>query len=309
MLASIPAASSSSLAVSPIPGGSGILPSHSPGESGDPSAGVASTCDASLLPAAGLASAPLAPTAVLPDGLMSYTSPEVVRSARVLYVGVFLTSESREVLVSMVPAVHPLLRGDHMTLVYMPSVKQLLQFPVGAEVQVRVLGSAANARVQAVFVEAPAWLETSSASAHITISVAAGAQAVEAGQLICDALQEAALASTADWPDATAAAAGGGAPYQHFDEPLPLVGRLGVRLAVPAATAASMGWSSAAGGAGRAAGGEVEVVVYSADELAGCGCFEINRDALEAFHRQHGHLLGAQVGPCGTAAFGGDCMF
>jgi len=209
---------------------------------------------------------------------------------RLLYVGVFLTPESQEVLLSMVPAVHPLLRGDHLTLVYRPSVSQLLQYPLGSEVDLRVLGSAADSRVQAVFVEAPSWLETTSACAHVTISIAEGAKAVESGTLLQEALQQAVLASAADIAYAPTSSFGA---YQHFTEPLPLLGRLGVRLAVPTATAVSMGWVST--GSTVPEQEEAEVVVYSVDELVRCGCFSFDKDALERFHQQFGHMLGKQM--------------
>lgn len=226
---------------------------------------------------------------------------------RLLYVAVFLTRASREVLLSMVPPVHPLLRGDHMTLLYRPSLPQLLQFPLGAQVDLRVLGCAADARVQAVFVEAPAWLETASASTHVTISVAPGCKAVDAGPLIRDALQQAALASAADLAYAPA----GLGAYQHFEEALPLVGRLGVLVDAPAATARSMGWAAGAAGdgvAGGAGGGQhtglglSEAVVYSVEELAAAGCFgAIDQTALDGFRRRHGHLL--QVGCSARCCF------
>jgi hypothetical protein len=212
-------------------------------------------------------------------------------AARLLYVGVFLTPESQEVLLSMVPAVHPLLRGEHMTLVYRPSVSQLLQYPLGSEVDVRVLGSAADSRVQAVFVEAPSWLETTSACAHITISISEGAKAVESGTLLQEALQQAALASAADIAYAPTSSLGA---YQHFTEPLPLLGRLGVRVGVPTATAVSMGWVNASSTVPEQ---EAEVVVYSVDELVRCGCFSFDKDALEHYHQQFGHMFGKQVRP------------
>jgi hypothetical protein len=186
-----------------------------------------------------------------------------------------------------------------MTLVYKPSLPQLLQFPLGAQVELRVLGSAADSRVQAVFVEAPSWLETSSDSTHITISVAVGAKAVEAGQLIKEALQQAALASTADLAYAPA----GLGAYQHFDEQLPLIGRLGVWAAMPAASAVSMGWARM-DAAAQLAAGEAEVAVYSVDELAQSGYFSIDKGGLEGFYRQHGAKLGKQVSSCDGACFG-----
>lgn len=296
--ASISAASTGGTACSPTTsaggGGFGLRAcglSDSSSGSREPWSVGTSTGGASVasLPAvaspSGLSTAPF-----FASNLAAFTA-DAVQPARLLYVGVFLTPESREVLLSMVPAVHPLLRADHMTLVYKPSVPQLLQFPVGAEVELRVLGSAADSRVQAVFVEAPAWLETASDCAHITISVAIGARALDAGRLIKEAVQQAALASAADLGYAPA----GLGAYQHFDEALPLVGRLGVRVDVPTATAVSMGWARAGVGIDQLASSRSEVVVYSVKELVSCGCFDIDQIAQDGFNSQHGHLLGQQV--------------
>lgn len=261
---------------------------------------------------AGLAVPPVSPAPDLASASPAVADAPAAQVPRLLYVAVFLTPASREVLLSMVPPVHPLLRGDHMTLLYRPSLPQLLQFPLGAQVDLRVLGCAADARVQAVFVEAPTWLETASASAHVTISVAPGCKAVDAGPLIRDALQQAALASAADLAYAPA----GLGAYQHFEEALPLVGRLGVLVDAPPATAHSMGWAAAGAAAGdvvRAGGagggsqcctgllGLSEAVVYSVEELAAASCFgAINQTALDCFRRRHGHLL--QVGFARLAA-------
>lgn len=244
----------------------------------------------SMFSSASTTGAPIASGLVLSSPVVAQASV-----ARLLYIGVFLTPASRDVLLSLVPAVHSLVRGDHMTLVYRPTALQLLDCPLGAELELRALGSAADGRVQAVFVEAPFWLETSSASAHITISVGEGAKAVEAGRLILEALQQAAEPSAS----AAAAQAGLGA-YQHFDEALPLVGRLGIKLAVSSATAADMGWLDSAGMDSSQAqlqpGAEVEVVVYSIEQLVKSGCVALGNDALQAFYDKHGHLLGKQVG-------------
>lgn len=294
---------------SPTPGGSCVV---------DPWAGISaggsmmSAADAYLLPPPASPLTVVALPSSVDGGLFAGVSegPAASLGVRVLYVGVFLTPASRDVLLSMVPAVHPLLHGDHMTLLYRPSARQLLHYPLGAEVELRVLGAAANSRVQAVFVEAPAWLETSaSASAHVTISVAAGgsgAKAVEAGQLIHDALQAAAQASAVDLTyyqgpgvaaGASAAAVRGG--YQHFDEALPLLGRVGVRVALPSATAAALGWLHGAaaefdeGGDDGGGSAEVEVVVYCVDDLVGSGCVAASREALEAYQDKHAGVLGA----------------
>jgi hypothetical protein len=183
-------------------------------------------------------------------------------AGHLLYVAVFLTQESRDVLLAMVPPLHPLVTADHMTLAYKPiSMQQLLSFPLGASVQLSIIGSAADSRAQAVAADPPPWLPpTASVSTHVTISVALGAKAVEAGHLIRDALQRTATA------DPAGPVVSGAGTYQHFDEPLQLVGRLGVQVALPSGQA---------------------VVVYSVDELAAGGHISLCRDDIDTFYSMH----------------------
>lgn len=204
-------------------------------------------------------------------GVGSVGVPQQLAQACVLYVAVFLTQESRDVLLAMVPPAHPLVSADHMTLAYKPSVQQLLDLPLGAHVQLKIIGSAADSRAQAVAADPPTWLPpTTSVSTHITISVAVGAKAVEAGHLIMDALQRAAACDPAG-PSPSGAGA-----YTHFDEALPLVGTLGVRLALS----------------------DGERTVCSIEELAAGGWLSIGSEDVAAFHKRHAAVLGSQVGKC-----------
>lgn len=76
---------------------------------------------------------------------------------------------------------------------------------------------------QVVAVDPPRWLPpTTSVSTHITLSVAAGAEAREAGYVLRDALQATGLG-------AAASAALSGA-YMHFEDQLVLVGHVGLEL-------------------------------------------------------------------------------
>ncbi|KAF6256253.1 hypothetical protein COO60DRAFT_130697 [Scenedesmus sp. NREL 46B-D3] len=187
-------------------------------------------------------------------------------AGRLLYVAVFLTQESRDVLLAMVPPLHRLVTADHMTLAYKPlTVQQLLTFPLGASVQLSIIGAAADSRAQAVAADPPSWLPpTASASTHVTISVALGAKAVEAGHLIRDALQLAAIA------DPAGPVVSGAGTFQHFEEPLQLVGRLGVRVALPSGEA---------------------VVMYNVDELAAGGHVSLCSDDIDTFYAMHGERV------------------
>jgi hypothetical protein len=143
-----------------------------------------------------------------------------------LYAAVFLTAESKEVLRAMIPPVHAAVSADHMTLAYKPTIPQLLSLPLGVEVQLKVQGMAADSRAQAVVADPPPWLPpTTSVSTHITISVAAGVQAKEAGFLMRDALQ-AACEGGSMLPSGVSVPGS----YQHLEESLVLIGRVGVEL-------------------------------------------------------------------------------
>lgn len=151
---------------------------------------------------------------------------------QLVYAAVFLTPESREVLCSVVLPQHAEVRADHMTLAHKPSVQQVLALPLGAQVVLRIIGQARDGRLQAAAVDPPPWLPpTANAAAHITISIAAGASAVEAGPLMRDALQRAACSDAyASTNKASTYSGGLCGEYEHFDEGLELVGHVGVML-------------------------------------------------------------------------------
>eukprot|EP00878_Enallax_costatus_P022975 GHUV01024418.1.p1 GENE.GHUV01024418.1~~GHUV01024418.1.p1 ORF type:complete len:476 (+),score=74.09 GHUV01024418.1:453-1880(+) len=197
----------------------------------------------------------------------------------VMYVGVFLTPASREVLLSVVPPKHPCISADHMTLAYKPSIIQLLDYPLGVEVPLKILGHAADSRAQAAVADPPNWLPpTTSVSTHITISVAVGTKAVEAGHLVMDALQRTALTDPAG-----PSPAGAGA-YVPMEEPLPLIGRLGVMVK-------SNGSSTCHVTTDRPDG----VVLYHIEDLDKGGYVRIGPENLRLYHEKHRSLLGKQV--------------
>lgn len=73
---------------------------------------------------------------------------EAAPCAAVRFAAIFLTADSRDVLLGCVPPCHAAVRADHMTLAFQPSWAQLLALPLGAEVDVTIIGSTADARVQ-----------------------------------------------------------------------------------------------------------------------------------------------------------------
>lgn len=149
------------------------------------------------------------------------------RVAGVEYAAVFLTPDSREVLLSMLPPRHPVIRADHMTLAFKPNAAELLALPLGAQVALRVIGQSADSRAQVLAVDAPAWLPPATGSStHVTLSLAPGVAAKEAGALLSDALERTAAGVSA------VVLGGAIAPgaYEHLSDPLELTGFVGVEL-------------------------------------------------------------------------------
>ncbi|KAF5835701.1 hypothetical protein DUNSADRAFT_6980, partial [Dunaliella salina] len=145
---------------------------------------------------------------------------------RTLACYILLSDTSQELLLSIVPPLHPIEASTSpsgstapLTIrVGDPSVPlpQLLADlpPVGHELIVEVVGIAADDRTQAVALRGPPWLNpppTSHTPAHLLISYSPEAHPVEVGELIALGLAGAL-----------------GDCYQPLDEGLPLVGVLGV---------------------------------------------------------------------------------
>ncbi|KAF8073219.1 Abcb9 [Scenedesmus sp. PABB004] len=197
------------------------------------------------------------------------------QGACVRRVAVFLTPASRELLLSLAPPLHELVSADHMPLATAPPIEHvLLSWPLGAEVPLAVIGGAADARVQAVAADPPPWLPpTTCAATYITLSCALGARPEEGGLLVRDALARVALGGGGAAPPGAVGA------YRAWDEPLPLVGRVGVLLGPPPGAAPG-------GGGGR------EVVAFSPEEMEASGLVTVGRDNLERFYRRHGDRLG-----------------
>lgn len=85
-----------------------------------------------------------------------------------LYLGVFLTPESRALLLSQYPAKHPEVHADHMTIKFKPTLLEIANAPIGRKVKLVVTGIGHNKKVQAVLVSG---IFSDNAFAHITLSV------------------------------------------------------------------------------------------------------------------------------------------
>lgn len=189
------------------------------------------------------------------------------QAAGLLYVAVFLTTESRAVLLGVVPPEHACIHAHHMTLAFKPSVSQLLEYPIGAEVQLHVLGSVVDSKAQAVVVDPPSWLPpTTSACTHVTISVAASVQAVEAGRLLARAMHSNASTQLTKI-------------YKPLPEPLLIVGKVGVMVKAKAGA----GWS------------DDGTIIYSVEDLIQCGYLTMEPDNLQSFHQRQFEFLQQQV--------------
>lgn len=96
----------------------------------------------------------------------------------VLYTAIFLFPEEKERLLKMCPPLHPKIFGDHVTLVFRPSPKQLeqLQFHINKDILVPVWGTVSDSLGQAVLVTVPEYLRVIPETGkdiqkhHITIS-------------------------------------------------------------------------------------------------------------------------------------------
>jgi hypothetical protein len=143
----------------------------------------------------------------------------------VLCVAVFLTRASQEVLVSCVPPRHAQVAGDAMVLVWGPTPSEALGYPLGAEVALKVIGKASNARTQAAMCDPPPWLPTTAtALSCIALSTQPGAGAGEAGSMLAQAFQVTGLPL-----DAGGLLPGEGG-YEHLAGELEVVGHVGVEL-------------------------------------------------------------------------------
>lgn len=105
--------------------------------------------------------------------------------AQTTYTAAVLTKASRALLLSLLPAEHPSVRADHVTLNREPSSEELSSFEEGSVVKFQVTGHVSGSGVQVAAVRG---LRVSTGQpAHITVSLAAGRRAVEAGPVLASA--------------------------------------------------------------------------------------------------------------------------
>ena len=91
-----------------------------------------------------------------------------------VYIGIFLTPESRwQVLANCRPA-HSELYASHVTLSFKPTCQQLTNALIGKKVKLQLVGQSDNGRIQAAVVGLPHQLSSQNKTAHITVSAIEG---------------------------------------------------------------------------------------------------------------------------------------
>ena len=98
-----------------------------------------------------------------------------------IYIGAFLTPESKATLLERIRPLHPKVFAEHCTIKFKPTPADLQSFEVGRKVKIKVWGYAADDKGQAVMIEG---LDTANAHPHITISCAEGVKPVYSNELL-----------------------------------------------------------------------------------------------------------------------------
>jgi len=109
----------------------------------------------------------------------------------IVYIGVFLSDDSRASLLSAFPPKHEKTLADHVTLKFKPKPEEAEALELGSFVTMKVVGYAEDEKGQAVVIElidAGQDILTLTANAnkilHITISVSAGTSPVYSNALL-----------------------------------------------------------------------------------------------------------------------------
>lgn len=104
---------------------------------------------------------------------------------QVVYTGVFLSKMDRQRLLKAVPAAHPRVLADHMTIRYRSGTSMDPSYlPLGRTVTLKVIGVAQDHRAQVVLVQPQGVQPEEGRTPHITISTLEGVSPVYANALI-----------------------------------------------------------------------------------------------------------------------------
>lgn len=100
---------------------------------------------------------------------------------KTIYLGVFLTPESRTRLLDLIKPVHEEIHADHLTIKFKPTELEVGNTPLGKRVTLKVEHIAQDEKGQAVLVSG---IISANAHPHITISVAKGTKPVYSNELL-----------------------------------------------------------------------------------------------------------------------------
>jgi hypothetical protein len=100
---------------------------------------------------------------------------------KVIYTGVFLSPESKKILLEKIPPSYSKIFAHHLTIKYRPSVEEIKSLSIGKKVTLKITGITEDDKCQAVVVKTDL---SSNEFPHITISTLEGTQPVYSNELI-----------------------------------------------------------------------------------------------------------------------------
>ena len=114
-------------------------------------------------------------------------SPNKTAAKPPVYVGAFLTPESKRALLSAIPAQHGQVFAEHCTLWFKPSAEELAQYTLGQKINLKTQIHVFVGKGQAVSVVVPHDVPCKNQHPHITISCAPGTGPVYSNELLAQA--------------------------------------------------------------------------------------------------------------------------
>jgi hypothetical protein len=104
-----------------------------------------------------------------------------------IYIGAFLTEQSKKQLLTFIESKSPLLPNifaDHVTLVFKPYPEDKLKYTFGEKVKLKVIGYTLSDKAQVVVVDTDQLCKNS--IPHITVSTNTGIKPFYSNQLLAD---------------------------------------------------------------------------------------------------------------------------
>lgn len=103
-------------------------------------------------------------------------------AAKVVYLGIFLTPESRERLLALAPPAFARVYADHLTLAFRPTAEEVAAAPLGQTVTLELVGHVQGQGVHVAVVDYPLKQQV----AHITIATAEGVPPKQSNALLAE---------------------------------------------------------------------------------------------------------------------------